>query len=153
MQVFMFSVTAFLPICIFMLIFGTGVIMLPVYSILMNDLDSLGSSLSLIGFVLLAPISVMYVCYLFCRETKSWVKRKVYMYLAWLFLSFLASYTLAGSLGGVSMAVVDGGASNDRFLDYAYNAVIMVIFGHLIFVPWIFLAARHMKKNPEKYFK
>jgi hypothetical protein len=103
------------------------------------SLPALSLCLLLVG----APTAVTLGLYLACSKLTSFIQRLIINYFGWLLVGGSAIYLCVGAIGGTSMAVVEGVASERQLRGGTLSgAIITFLFAQVIVVPWSVWATR-----------
>jgi len=135
-----FSFIAFWPIIIFMCFYifaiALSVLLGPIYW---------PELIQLIGCVALAP-AVIFICYRLCRKV-AWKRQALLIWLAWLILALETSFLLWASVGGASMAVIEGKLPiTARYAQYIQMSVMSALWMQIFIIPWTFLSIYLFKR-------
>ena len=104
--------------------------------------------------VFLIPFGLIYLCYYLCAKLASWFEKGIVIYLCWLILGFMNTYTIAAAVAGVSMAVVDGVTKGwNLFLQEIGFAGILLLFAQILIIPWIIISVVIMKRKKSVFFR
>ncbi|MFA5118996.1 MAG: hypothetical protein WC695_09160 [Candidatus Omnitrophota bacterium] len=138
-----FSTVVFWPVLLFLCLWGVGMF----FGLFMSP--HLLRDLIEISLVCALPVIAIILSYRACQNA-GWKKRGWIIYGTWVLLALEICFLLMAALGGVSQAVVEGVASQNRFLQYLTHAFMMIIIGQVILVPWVFVSVFFLKKIGEK---
>jgi|GEM_PF-1012020 len=95
--------------------------------------------LGILGIVY--PLFIVRVGYQHCLRSASWLNVGLKLYLYWLLLLAPLLFLLLNALGGTSMAVVEGTTTyEERLPIYLAHTAVLLLAGHILFIPWIFLS-------------
>ena len=130
------------------LCFGPFIIILLLSSVLFTD----GKFTLLYYLFLSAAVLLMYICFGMVRITPSIRQKGIILYIFWGILLLPLLIVFSMMLGGVSMAVNDGGASVYDFLDkILLTAVEFFLLGSAFIIPWIILSLFIFRKFLPQY--
>jgi hypothetical protein len=103
-----------------------------------------------VGIVAVLALSVRRAAKLFGREG-TWFREALVLYEFWLLPAITLAIFLSDAMAGVSMAVVDGAATGRvLWVAEAKMALQMILFGHVIIIPWVSAAVWFLRRCQEK---
>ena len=107
----------------------------------------------LIFIIILIPLGSAYLCYRLCSRYKSWVSRCIIIYSTWLVLAFMSGYVISASLGGASMAVVDGVVERGDMIwqEMVHSGWILLMI-QIFIIPWTCISVLIINRNQSKFF-
>jgi|WetSurMetagenome_2_1015567.scaffolds.fasta_scaffold12246_4 hypothetical protein len=100
-----------------------------------------------IGMAAVLVFSIRRAAKLFEKEG-TWLRGAIVLYGSWLLPAATIAVFLSAAMAGVSMAVVDG-AATDRALRVAevQMALKVALFSHMIIIPWVSVAALFLRRG------
>ncbi len=137
-----FSLIAFAPISFFLFIFYLPGIFINLAISLPGEGNDIKLFFLLLGIGLIAYyFLISFVCFDRFVSTDDFKRKLFIMYIGWLFLAYPMVFLFLNAMGGVSMAVVESKAGYiTRLPQYLLFTSKVMLWGHILFIPWILLA-------------
>ena len=138
----LYALIGFWPVIIFLFVY-VQLIMLHVYASgppAVGTTTTVDASSVLTGVLVVLGLSVpagLFVSYCFFHSRAGFPGRFLTVYLSWMVFLSGAGFLFLNAVGGVLMAVTDGGTSYlDRLPAYLWQTMKLTAWGHLFIVPW-----------------
>lgn len=98
------------------------------------------------------PAAIVIGTYVAYSRMLSWRARTWTIYIGWAAVAWVISFTFSATLGGMSMATVEGvsGGVVARYSRYAISAAMMTLFAQVFIVPWTWFSAWLLRRGEAK---
>ena len=135
----LYALIGFWPVIIFLFVY-VQLILLNISALRPLDAGTMPPAYSafvLVGIMVLLVPAGLFASFCFFRSRTDFSGRFLTIYLSWLVFSIGTGFLFSNAVGGVSMAVTDGGTSYlDRLPAYIWQTMKLTAWGHLFIVPW-----------------
>jgi hypothetical protein len=139
-----YAIVGFWPVGLYL----TGLVFVMRLGVSLRDFSSIDGLASFVFLVL--PVVAVVGSHAIFQAQKSWRARTWVIYFTWCLIGFVCAFIVSASLGGASMAVVEGVASPFRFVQYAMFALPLLLLAHVLIVPYVFISVAVLRRANHK---